>query len=101
MSDSNQSFTLIEGTFDSEDAREVLMSLIGRKIEFHHKKNLRYQERKGMAHQGSLDRIEELKKTRDDILAHLKEMKKKQMSVYIKSDVYYSATENSRPGEQQ
>jgi len=76
------------------------MSLIGRKIEFHHKKNLRYQERKGMAHQGSLDRIEELKKTRDNILAHLKEMKKKRMSVYITYAVYYSAPENSRPGEQ-
>lgn len=100
MSDSNQSFTLIEGTFDSEEAREVLMSLIGRKIEFHHKKNLRYQERKGTVHQSSLDRIEELKKTRNNILAHLKEMKRKQISVYIKSDVFYSATENRHSGEQ-
>jgi hypothetical protein len=101
MSDTNPSFTLIEGTFDSEEAREILMSLIGRKIEFHHKKNLRHQERKGVAHQNSLNRIEELKKTRKEILAHLKEMKRKQISVFIKSDVFYSATENHHSGGQQ
>lgn len=100
MSESNQSFTLIEGTFESEDAREVLMSLIGRKIEFHHKKNLSYQERKGLVHQGSLERIEELKKTRKYILEQLKEMKQKQQSVYIKSDVFYSTVEKKTPGEQ-
>jgi len=92
MSDLEQSFSLIEGTFEVEEAREVLMSLIGRKIEFHYKKNLRHQERTGAAHEGSIHRIAELKKIRSEVLAYLKELKKGEASIRIKSNVLFSVS---------
>ncbi len=101
MSNFEHSFSLIEGSFEVEEAREVLMSLISRKIEFHHKKNLRHQETNGFPHEGSLNRVNELKKIRTEILSHLKKLKKQQAIVSIKSDVFFSVEECFFPDNQE
>jgi len=65
-----KSFCLINGSFSAEDARQVLMSLINHKINFHEMNAWSHRERFGKDNAASIKRVEELSQTREDI-AHL------------------------------
>lgn len=60
-------FTLIEGVFTPEEAKEVLLNLIEYKIQFHHRKNFSSEIKSGQQDEHSLRRMEELKKTKQKI----------------------------------
>lgn len=64
----NKSFSLVDNTFNSDEAREVLMSLIKSKLTFHNLKNLRSFEQTGEANYKSEERIEQLEEMREEIL---------------------------------
>jgi len=67
----SETFTLIDGVFSLEDAREILMNLIHRKIQYHNIQNLSSLERRGVQDPVSQNRIKELEKTRRQILEML------------------------------
>jgi len=63
----NRRFCLISGSFSAEDARQVLLSLINHKINFHELNAWSHRERFGEDNAASLKRVEELSRTREEI----------------------------------
>jgi hypothetical protein len=63
-----QTYCLINGSFDPDDARQLLLNLINDKINFHQRNDLSRKERFGEADTASLKRIEELRRTKTDIM---------------------------------
>ena len=65
-------YRLINGDFDPEEARELLMTLFVDKINFHQRNNLSRRER-GLETDASIERIEKLRGTKADVAAMLEE----------------------------
>ncbi len=82
-----QEYKLVKGTFNLDEAREVLMSLINSKINFHAKKNLSSRERFGTIDQDSEKRIEELNISREEILHLLKNADESKQKITIVSTI--------------
>lgn len=61
-------FELIDGTFEHNDARELLMQLLDDKINFHHRRNFSWQERFGHHDPHSDNRIAELTMVRERLI---------------------------------
>ena len=61
-------FKLVEGNFSSADAKEILLSLIEQKISFHNLKCFSHEIRYGAKDEHSLERIEELNKTKEKLI---------------------------------
>lgn len=87
-----QEYKLVKGTFDLDEAREVLMSLINSKINFHAKKNLSSRERFGKIDQDSEKRIEELSISREQILQLLKHADESKQKITIISTISLEIT---------
>ncbi|WP_017257185.1 hypothetical protein [Pedobacter arcticus] len=66
-----EKFKLIEGTFNSKDTKEILLTLIEEKIKFHDVKSFSTEERTGKKNQESLLKIQELKETRAEIISFI------------------------------
>ena len=65
-----KSYCLIDGSFSPDAARQVLMSLVNHKINFHQQNIWSHRERFGKDDPPAVKRVEELTRTREDI-AHL------------------------------
>ena len=78
-------FTLIEGVFTPEDAKEVLLNLIEYKIQFHHRKNFSSEIKSGSQDDYSLRRMEELKETKIKIQEMLNSPDKEDIHLSITS----------------
>jgi hypothetical protein len=61
-------FKLVEGEFSATDAKEILLRLIEQKISFHNLKCFSDEIRYGSKDQHSLERIEDLEKTKEKVL---------------------------------
>lgn len=77
--------SLIKGVFNGEEAKDIILSMIDYKIQFHHKKLLNHFDKTGEALFASDQRISELKKIRKDLSQFLNSHENK--SVQIKSDI--------------
>jgi len=62
-----KNYILINGSFSPDAARQVLMSLINYKIDFHQLSDWSHRERFGEKNLSALKRVEELSQTREDI----------------------------------
>lgn len=62
---------LIRGSFSSDEAKDILMNLINSKINFHEVKSFSKMIRMGIPEEQSLQRIDELKASREKILEYL------------------------------
>lgn len=83
----SKTLTLIDGQFDHEEAKGILMNIFSTKIQFHELKNFSSHERFGEDDNNAKIRIPELKKSMialEDILAEAKIFNKKMM---VKSEV--------------
>jgi hypothetical protein len=68
LDESNKrSYCLIKGSFDPEDARQILMVLVNDKINFHQRNDWSRRERFGETDPAETKRIEELQQTKADI----------------------------------
>jgi hypothetical protein len=65
------SYPLISGSFQADDARQVLLTLVNDKISFHERNDWSHQERFGEKNPAVLKRIEELHQTREDLVKML------------------------------
>lgn len=62
-----KNFKLITGEFSPENAEEILMDLINKKINFHHLRDFSHQERFGKSDEATLRRIKELDESKAEI----------------------------------
>lgn len=79
--------TLIDGSFDPESAKDLLVNLLQHKIHFHNLKSLSFWERTGVKDMESQLRLEQLKIDRDLILKIMHEAQLDSKSVMIKSSI--------------
>lgn len=80
-------FSLIEGYFNADEAREILLNIISAKIQFHQMKNISSKERLGKQDEQSLKRIQELKVSMEKVLRLLNDSKKNDSSVVISASI--------------
>lgn len=64
----NLTINLIDGEFDSQETRELLIVLINKKIQYHSLKNHQQWERNGVEDLFSSNRIKELQIAREKII---------------------------------
>jgi len=83
----SKTLTLIDGQFDHEEAKGILMNIFSTKIQFHQLKNFSVQERYGKDDNTAIKRIPELKEsmiTLEDVISEAKSSNKKMI---VKSEV--------------
>ncbi len=88
-----QLFALIRGEFSTDDAQEILVNLINKKIKFHQLQDFSHQERFGQPDEKSANRIKELRKTQAAILVVIQKAKARGKSLRISSDIQLEITE--------
>jgi|GEM_PF-715906 len=93
-SETSEKFSLIEGTFSAEEAQEILMSLLGKKLSFHSKKNLRSFEHSGQEDPEAEERIQELEQIRNEVLELLQSAKEEDFRLEIHSEVEIKLVNN-------
>lgn len=80
-------YRLISGEFVAGDARQVLLSLIDDKINFHQRNNWSHRERFGEDNPAVIKRIEELGQTREDITKLVEQADAEGMTLKINSNI--------------
>ncbi len=77
------SLKLIQGEFTPENAREILLTLIDSKVQFHQLKSFSSEIKFGFKDQHSLDRITDLKQMKIEILKiiELADFQQKNLSI--------------------
>lgn len=83
----NEIIKLIDGQFSPEDAREILMSLFTKKLQFHEMNNLSSKERFGKEDPMASIRIPELKESLEKINEIIKNAEREKEILEIKSTV--------------
>ena len=85
--DSEYNYKLIEGDFSVEEAKNMLMSLITSKINFHNLNSFSDYVRFNKDPEKLEKRIAELASTREEILTLMDDAEKKGMKLTIKSTI--------------
>jgi hypothetical protein len=85
--DNIKKFKLIEGEFTAADAKEMLLSLIGNKIQFHYHKIFGKEVRFGEKDEHSVTRVHQLTQSRQEVLELIAEAKKNNKRLVISSHV--------------
>jgi hypothetical protein len=80
-----EKFKLIEGVFSAKDAKEILLTFIEEKIKFHELKSFSAEVKTGHKSEEALIRVEELKKTRRELVELLES--ENMESIYLSSYV--------------
>jgi hypothetical protein len=88
---SKKEFKLIQGEFEVSDALEILDELFANKIKFHEWRNYSSEERFGKRDQTSIERIKELKKSREEVRELLQQLQESGTDVHIDSTIAISA----------
>lgn len=88
---SNYKYSLVKGTYASEEAREILMSLVAATIRFHSIASLSSWERKGTQDEHSEKSIEELSEMRERILKMIRDFGGENVSVEINAEIKVAA----------
>lgn len=86
-------FNLIEGIFDSTDAREVLLGLVEYKIQFHNRRILSQDERFGVKDEHSVERVKVLKGVQKQLIDLLNSANENGQKLVIDSAVHISVQE--------
>lgn len=82
-----KNYCLISGSFSPDAARQVLMSLINHKINFHQLNDWSHRERFGQDNPAAVKRVEELGQAREDIAQLLEEAAAMGLKLRIRSDI--------------
>lgn len=83
----SEKLTLIDGKFDHEEAKGILMNIFNTKIQFHELKNFSSQERNGKDDAIAIKRIPELKHDLTNIEKILADAKSNNKKMIVKSEV--------------
>jgi len=88
-----ENVTLINGVFTPQEAREVLLTLLNHKINFHRLRNFSSEERFGKKDEASTKRLKELDESRKQVLSLLADAESAGYKLEIESMI------NIRKGE--
>lgn len=91
-----QKVKLIDGAFTPMEAKELLLNLIGSKIQFHTNKNFSAEIRTGETDRSSLEKIISLQGTRQRINDLLGEAQGKDLIIEIQSSIIISIVEKKQ-----
>lgn len=83
----NENLSLIEGSFNPEEAREILLNIFSTKINFHERKNFSSEERFGKSDAVALKRIPVLKQNLEKIVSVIADAEAKNKQVIISSQI--------------
>jgi hypothetical protein len=86
-SSATQKFQLINGEFNHDDAKNIILSLINSKIQYHQLEIFSMQERYGIEATHSINRIEELKLNTRDVKEIIKEAESLGLKLKVNSIV--------------
>ena len=86
MKNSN-SIKLIDGVFEATDAKEIILSLINFKINFHQRRIFSEEERVGTYNEASFKRIEELKAAKEQVLEWVESAEENGQQLIVNSQV--------------
>jgi hypothetical protein len=93
---SKSELKLIQGEFEVSDALEILEELFTFKIKFHEWRNYSSEERFGKRDQTSIERIKELKKSREELRELLQKLQESGTDVHIESSIAITAIQKSQ-----
>jgi hypothetical protein len=77
----------ISGEFSQEDARELLLNIISKKIQFHSVDSLSHWEKNASEDYGAKKRLEELQSARSQVLQLLTSQTTKDKKIKIHSNI--------------
>jgi len=89
-----KNLSLITGSFNADDATEILINVFSAKIKFHELKNFSSQERFGMDDETAKKRIPDLKSSMNKIQDIIDEAKAKNKKLKITSEVIISLVDD-------
>jgi hypothetical protein len=94
----NKEYTinLIDSIFTKEEAANVLLDIFSSKIKFHELKNMGYKERFGHVDKAALQRIDDLKRSRQALLNILENANESNCNLLVKSNIHIQITEKSK-----
>jgi len=78
---------LIDGTFDTRGAADVLLELVDFKILYHMRRNFSLEERFGETDRSSEQRIEELRKTRQTLVEVLRVAEEDGQALEVRAEI--------------
>jgi len=87
-----KSLSLIKGTFTADDARDVLLSILNYKINYHQMKNFSSELKTGKEEAVTTERIEQLRKTREQVIAAIEEAVENGYLLNVKADLHIEMT---------
>lgn len=85
--DNIKEFKLVDGTFNVNDAQDVLLGLFEYKIQFHKRNKISNEERYGMQDDNSKQRAKELQMTKSEILDWIKSLENSNKKLVISSSI--------------
>lgn len=88
----NKIVSLIDGDFDTHEAKEILLNLYSYKINFHEKKNFSSNVRFGKDDLTSIERIPKLKEALKTILQLIEDAEVQNRKLAIKSTVIITSS---------
>ncbi|NCT93461.1 MAG: hypothetical protein GXC72_03480 [Chitinophagaceae bacterium] len=96
---STENVKLINGVFTPDEAKEVLLTLLNHKINFHRMRNFSSEERLGEPDPASTKRLAELYKSREQVLALLDRVNTSGHKLVIESMVHIQLGEKMELAE--
>ena len=88
----SEKLTFIDGKFDHEEAKGILMNVFSTKINFHELKNFSAQVRMGKDDETSMKRLPDLKQSMQklEILLNEAELKNKKLTIISEVNITFS-----------
>ncbi|MBP9688832.1 MAG: hypothetical protein KBE91_04420 [Bacteroidia bacterium] len=83
----NNNFTLIDGVFTPQEAREVLLNIFNSKIRFHKAKIFSFRERNGIEDEASNTRVLQLKNTMEKLELFINQCEQDGEKLTVKSEI--------------
>ena len=80
--------TLVEGTYEVEEVKEILLNLLNDKIKFHQLKKFSNNEKNGEEDQQSIDRLSQLKVSYEKLVEFLANPEYSGKKFRLKSEVF-------------
>ncbi len=84
---SENKFKLIEGVFNPDDAKEVIINLLQNKLQFHSNKLFSSEIKFGIKDEYSKERLKQLNQSKTELLEILKECELNNYSLKINSSI--------------
>ncbi len=88
-----QNYQLINGIYNTEEAKEILLGMVRYKIQFHQNKVFSSDVRLGVVDKISNTRVAELMRTREDISALIEEVSRVNKKLSITSSINIEITD--------